>query len=142
MKRYLNILILVCLLAVTAGCGGNAAGAQGELPVLEKGMSGLQGRLTGAGGLWPGRETTLWAAPYYAEGSGGFYVLEPNIHPHAVVDGGGRFILSQVVPGSYVLVAGPSPEEAVLLVDGDGQTVIVTLQPDVWLDMGEVEVGG
>jgi hypothetical protein len=132
MKRYLNILILVCLLAVTAGCGGNAAGAQGELPVLEKGMSGLQGRLTGAGGLWP----------YYAEGSGGFYVLEPNIHPHAVVDGGGRFILSQVVPGSYVLVAGPSPEEAVLLVDGDGQTVIVTLQPDVWLDMGEVEVGG
>jgi hypothetical protein len=130
MKRYLNILILFGLLAVVSGCAGKDV-----LPALQKGMGGLHGVVKDAGGQWAGREITLWAAPYYTEGSSGFYVLEPYIHPHVVVGSGGRFTLAQVLPGSYVLVAGPGPEEALRLVDDKGQTLIVTVEEGKWVEV-------
>jgi hypothetical protein len=53
---------------------------------------------------------------------------------------GGTFGLNDLPPGKYVLVVGPSPEEARLVIDANGEAVIFTFYPDETYPLGELEL--
>ena len=68
---------------------------------------------------------------------GGFYVLEPSLHPSAVVAADGSFILESVPPGDYVFMAGPDPETAVAGVDSEDPLIVEVRGGDL-LSLGNV----
>ena len=58
---------------------------------------------------------TVWLAPFTPvseDGQTGFYVLEPSVHPYTDMFPNGYFQLTSVPPGKYVIISGPTPEEA------------------------------
>jgi hypothetical protein len=108
---------------------------------LDEGMGGISGRLSAPMAPWAGREITVYACPFTPnkEGTGGFYILEPTIHPRAVVAADGSFQISDVPPGAYVIVAGPTPEEALAYRKADQPAVIDVVAGEV-LALGDIEV--
>lgn len=62
---------------------------------------------------WEFQTLYIYACPFSGTEEQGFFVLEPSIHPQAVVGPDGKFQLSNVPPGAYVFVVGPTPEQAV-----------------------------
>jgi hypothetical protein len=107
----------------------------------QAGMGAISGRLSAPTTSWEDREITAYACPFTPnkEGTGGFFILEPTIHPHAVVAADGSFQITNVPPGSYVIVAGPSPEEALAYRKTD-QAAVVEVAADEVLDLGDIEI--
>jgi hypothetical protein len=88
----------------------------------------------------PGLPVTLWTAPVMEGGPPGgpsVYVLEPSIHPHGAIGPGNVLQVENVPPGKYVMVIGPTPEEAVpIRVDGEAQVYDVVAGQ--LLDLGAI----
>jgi hypothetical protein len=110
-------------------------------PVPQKGTASITGRIVSQPGNWRGKEISVYAAPFYTgeNESEGFFVLEPSIHPSAVVDFKGAFKVINVPPEKYVIVIGPRPEDAVAVQEGD-QPRIFELSADQILDLGDLEL--
>ncbi len=68
------------------------------------------------------------------------YMLDPDRHPHTELAGDGSFALSSVPPGQYVLVVGPTAEEARLVVDAGDEPQVFAVQADQMLEIGEVDL--
>jgi len=59
-------------------------------------------------------------ADYYENEAGkGFFTLDAYAAPIAQVQPNGKFSSSDLPPGTYVLVVGPTPEESRLIVQED-----------------------
>jgi hypothetical protein len=110
------------------------------LQTPQAGMGAVSGRLSGPA-YWEDREITAYACPFTPnkEGTGGFFILEPSIHPHAIVAADGSFAIPDVPPGAYVIVAGPSPEEALAYRKTD-QAAVIEVTADEVLDLGNIEI--
>lgn len=103
-------------------------------------MGAVQGQLAGAFFQWRGREVRIYAAPYQPMKDGtGFFILEPTVHPSAVVNADGKFRLNNVPPGAYVFVAGPTPEDA-LAIRESGQPKVFQVEADQTLELGRVDL--
>ena len=147
MKRFLPLTFLL-LLALCAACAPAHPGlpAQPNQPAPApirpaEGFGGLTGHLEGLPDTWRQQPLQLYAAPFLDDGSGqGIYMLEPDVHPSGEIGSDGVFQLNDVPPGAYVLVAGPTPEEAHLLSGGGQQTGVVNVQADQVLDLGALKV--
>lgn len=110
-------------------------------PAPQAGTASITGRIVSQPGNWRGQEIRVYAAPFYSgddEGEG-FFVLEPSIHPSALVDYKGAFKVVGVPPEKYVIVIGPSPEKAVAVQEGD-QPKIFELSADQVLDLGDLNL--
>lgn len=107
----------------------------------QAGMGAISGRVSAPTASWEEREVTAYACPFTPnkEGTGGFFILEPTIHPHAIVAADGSFEIPDVPPGSYVIVAGPSPEEALAYRKTD-QAAVLEVTADEVLDLGDIEI--
>jgi hypothetical protein len=107
----------------------------------QEGMGAISGRLSAPAASWEDQEITAYACPFTPnkEGTGGFFILEPTIHPHVVVAADGSFRIPNVPPGSYVIVAGPSPEESLAYRKTD-QAAVIEVAADEVLDLGDIEV--
>jgi len=131
------ILLAVCVLM--AGAASCVPANATDLPVSDTGVpmqtatsvtpagdSGcLQGALPAALEQWPDTELNIYAAPFQGnEQNEGFYVLDSNTRLRTVLEVGGEFALCGIPPGKYVLVAGPSPEDSLVLL-GDGQDLLI-----------------
>lgn len=98
----------------------------------------VQGKIESLPEGWSGRAVYVYAAQYSGDPQGaGYYVLEPDVHPRAEVMGDGRFQITDLPPGAYILLAGPEPEEAVRLMDEAGALVVIQLEGE-GLDLGKV----
>ena len=105
----------------------------------QPGAGGVTGQAPEAPVIWPEEYLTVYAAPFQGDEQGqGFYVLEPFRHPSADVDASGFFQLSDVPPGRYFLVLGPSPEGALLIVDESYQARLIEIKANEVLQLGEV----
>lgn len=79
----------------------------------------------------------IFAAPFSGDEHGpGVYFLEPALHPNAPFEGN-AFQLD-APPGSYMLVAGPSAEEGLLLVDDQMQPLRVKIGAAQVVQLGRV----
>lgn len=147
--RLCKIMVLLVLASSFASCTSR----MGESPsptvvfespplILEEGKGAIQGRLH-VGLLpeeWQGRELYAYACPFFGPSDEeGFYVLEPSVHPNAPVSPEGFFRLVNLLPGTYVIVIGPSPEEAIA-VQESGRVKVFHLQAGQVLDLGEVSL--
>jgi hypothetical protein len=95
--------------------------------VLEEGFGGVKGVVKQFPSSWEGQVLYVYLAPFFPgeeQGGGGIYVLEPSIHPSAEINSTGAFQIGNVEPGQYVVVVGPNPEDALVLLDGDRPRVI------------------
>ena len=82
---------------------------------------------------WPGEEITVYAASFAAvEGGGGMYTLEPYLAPQAVAGADGSFTINNIPPGDYVLVVGPEPARAKLVVDEVDKSRIFNVTAEVF----------
>lgn len=83
-----------------------------------------------------------YLAPFYPDSTGknGFFVLEPSIHRNVEVDAGGFFQVSEVDPGQYVIVIGPSPEESRAITGENGQPRVFIVEANNLLNIGEVRL--
>ncbi|MEM2795088.1 MAG: carboxypeptidase-like regulatory domain-containing protein [Thermofilaceae archaeon] len=107
---------------------------------LEAGKGAIQGRLSieSLPRNWKGRELRVYACPFSGPSDDeGFYVLEPSVHPSTTVSPEGYFRLTNLLPGAYVLVIGPSPEEAIAFQEL-GRVKVFRIQAGQVLDLGEV----
>ena len=136
---------LLLLAVLFAGCSPAApspvAGVTPDLPTpiaLEAGKGGLSGQVAEAASRWSGETVTAFAAPFTAVNGQeqGFYVLEPEVHPHTNLDASGRFQMGSVDPGTYVLVVGPSAREGALVMNGDGKPRVFTVKSGELLQTG------
>ena len=102
---------------------------------------GLQGYMTSQPSEWSGKDVTVYACPFQAAANGkdGFFILEPSIHPQAIVNKDGTFQIQNVSPGAYVIVAGPTPEEALAIQDA-GIPKVVHVTAGQVLDLGKFEL--
>ena len=105
--------------------------------VLEPGKGAVVGTVNFHPESWRGIKVFL--APFYQdEASGsGFYVLEPSLHPHATVQPGGSFQMTNVDPGSYVMVIGSDPAGA-FAVEANGETEIFQVTVGETVDVGQI----
>lgn len=147
MKPFFSILLPAVLLAgLLAGCAPAAAaptasGPQPTLIVPSAGKGGLAGQVEQAAALWPDDELTVYAAPFTPvndAGDEGFYVLEPNVHPHAPVEAGGYFQINEIEPGAYVLVVGPNPRESRLVINPQNKPQPFAIQAGEVLQAGKL----
>jgi hypothetical protein len=108
---------------------------EATLPPLtvEEGSGGVKGVLVALPSEWEGMELTVYFAPFYpGEGEEeGIYILEPSIHSSVQVHASGAFQLGDIAPGRYVVVVGPTPEEAWVLRDGDQPRIIEITQGSI-----------
>jgi hypothetical protein len=110
--------------------------------VVEAGLGGVQGVIASQPPEWASQQIFAYFAPFTPSGEdgAGIYVLETSSHPNIAVGPDGVFQLGSVPPGSYVLVVGPTPEEARVLADGDRPRVIEITEGAV-LDLGKIYLG-
>jgi hypothetical protein len=155
MFRFWVLLVLVFLLAAcvpmptlsplptpiaaapSASPGGTDTAA--ALPAKDSGR--VQGHIVSQPSFWTGKPVTVYACPFQvaANGKDGFFILEPSIHPQAVVNQDGTFQIMNVPPGAYVIVGGPAPEEA-LAIQEAGIPKVVHVNGGQVLDLGKVEL--
>jgi len=107
----------------------------------KEGMGAITGRISARTASWEGQEVTVYACPFTPnkEGTGGFFILEPTVHPRAAVALDGSFQIPDVPPGAYVIVAGPVPEEALAYRKTD-QPAVVEVSAGKVLELGDIEV--
>ncbi len=144
MKPYFFAALLL-LAALSAGCSPAAPSPVAPPAVnsptpltLEAGKGGLSGQVAEAASRWSGETVTAFAAPFTAVNGQeqGFYVLEPNVHPHADLGPDGGFQIGSVDPGTYVLVVGPSARDGKLVVNSDGNPRVFTVKAGELLQTG------
>ena len=113
----------------------------GPTPTRAAGTGTIEGTLIGAPTDWTGQEVRIYAAPFTpaADGKSGFFVLEPTIHPSAIVQADGAFSIPNAAPGFYVIVAGPTPETARAVLEVD-QPRVFEVKADEALELGEISL--
>jgi len=134
--------LLICallMLGLLVSCAPAGARSTPTAFVPLPGKGGITGEISGQPKRWAGEELFIYAAPFSGkDGQAGVYFLEPALHPHAPLEGS-AFQLD-APPGAYVLAAGPSAEEALLLVDGSGQPLRVKVNAAQVIELGKVSL--
>lgn len=115
----------------------------GTLPplALEPGFGGAAGVIATVPPDWSGQALFVYFAPFYPEEAegGGIFVLEPSVHPSSEVNPGGAFQIGNIPPARYVIVVGPTAEDALAILDGDHPRIFEILEGRV-LELGDVEL--
>jgi hypothetical protein len=114
--------------------------SKSEPMALEPGLAGIEGVIA-VGNEWGDQQVVVYASPFYSAQSEeqGFFILEPSIHPSTKLMPSGEFQLVNIEPGSYVLVVGPNPDEA-LAIQESGTPKVFRVDEDQVLDIGYVDL--
>jgi len=154
--RLFSVLIkLAALGIVVAGCNSGPAiptvsvsllptpAASPLEPTKPPAFSADKGAVVGHVSLpveW--KSVRAYLAPFYPDESGqnGFYLLEPSVHRSVDMRLDGYLQVSDVEPGKYVIVIGPSPEESRAIAADNGQPRVFNVEAGKLLDIGEVQL--
>lgn len=123
-KKGFLILMFGLLLSACAAESGADKKSTANIPA--EGTGNISGQVEEAVSMWPDETILIYAAPFYSDESHeeGFYMLETSSQAFDDLDQDGKFVIQNVSPGSYVLVVGPRPEEGLLIVDSDQNSLI------------------
>ncbi len=110
-----------------------------QLPTFTPTTGALTGHVT-LPSDW--KTARLYLAPFYPDetGKNGFFLLEPSVHRSVDMGLDGYFQVSEVTPGQYVIVIGPSPEESQAIADDNGQPRVFTITAGQILSIGEARL--
>ena len=138
MRKILPILCAWLILAAACSPGSSAPETlPEEMPVAAPETNSITGRVENSDNIWQEREITLFAANFKGTSEKeGYFVLEPDQNPHTDVAVDGSFTLSDLPPGQYILLAGPTPEEARKLITEDGETAILRIKEGEQIEIG------
>jgi hypothetical protein len=153
MRKFIAFFSLILVLSLAlSGCsqpsatpasGGPAASQQNAPRVTpQTGKSSLAGVVPEAATLWPGEEVYVYAASFVStkDGKGGFYTLQPSLDPSAEVKDG-NFQLTDLRPGLFVLIVGPSPSDGKVIYDEAAQKpLIVDAKVDQIVELGTLKL--
>lgn len=136
MKYRSWILLAACLSLLLGACTAPAPQVAGpqptSLPTPESGKGAIVGRVLSTAERWPNEEVIVYAASYApVEGGGGIYTLEPYIAPQAVAAADGSFFINNIPTGDYVLIVGPEPSRARLVVGDRDETRIFSVAAEI-----------
>jgi hypothetical protein len=126
-------LVCVCLLGfcLLSACAVPSASTENT----------VTGRIQSIPEAWSSHTIYVYAAQYSGNDAGqGYFVLEPDLHPHAQVTRNGGFQITDLPDGTFILLAGPGAEQALQLVNSSGETVILRDAAGQGLDLGDVFV--
>lgn len=135
----IKVVILALLAFCSGGClpSANRTALPAQTATLAPGVGGLSGQIQRAAQTWPDQPLRIYAAAYYGEpDGGGFYMLDPDRDPSTPLASDGSFTLDGLPPGSYLLVAGPSAEQARRVVDADQQPALFEVQAGTRQELG------
>ncbi len=142
-KKMMFVFLFFCLSWGVVCCSPKVQSSDFPKPTQIKpkpGTGGMRGVIVNLDAFWKDRTVYVFAAEYVGNEQGeGIYVLEPSIHPYTTVDPGGFFQINDMPPGEYVLVVGPSPEEAIAVRKDDKATIYKVVEGDV-LDIGSINL--
>ena len=123
-RRILIPLLVYSLLAACSWARNSSGPASPTSITPAEGKGGMRGVIANITNFWERGTVYVFAAEYHGNEKGeGIYVLEPSIHPFTTVDIGGLFQITDMPPGEYVLIVGPTPEEAAVVRKGDDATI-------------------
>ncbi|HSJ54648.1 MAG TPA: hypothetical protein VLC52_12990 [Anaerolineae bacterium] len=104
------------------------------------GFGGAKGIIASKPAAWEALELTVFFAPFVGdENDEGVFILEPSIHPSKQIAPDGTFSLANIPPGRYVVVIGPTPDEAVAISEGDRPRIYDVLEGEI-LDLGAINL--
>jgi hypothetical protein len=107
----------------------------------EPGYGGIIGSVSNGEEFWSGVRLVIYAAEYYGEsGEEGVFLLEPMLFPKSTLDEEFHFQINNVPPKKYLLLVGPNPESS-LFIRQEGKPLVVDVEANQIVDIGEVEVG-
>lgn len=147
MKRIRSRLFMIVAVLVAAvplgSCGPSTTQGLGSTPAMispEPGSGAVSGVIANLSDFWQRGPVYVFAAEYHGDEQGqGIYVLEPSIHPNTTVQHGGVFQINNMPPGDYVLIIGPTPEEAVVVRD-NGDARIIHVPAGEVTEVGSIEL--
>ena len=115
----INIFWVIILLGlILVACG--PVSQQSEISTPLSGRALISGTIANLGDYWQTETVSVFLADYYENEDGkGFFTLDAYAAPIAQVQPNGKFSSSDLPPGTYVLVVGPTPEESRLIVQED-----------------------
>jgi|YNPNPStandDraft_1061719.scaffolds.fasta_scaffold05263_7 hypothetical protein len=142
MRKYILVAVISLIIPILCSSCGSPSGLAGTSalstlspvatplsPVTDTNSGAIFGRLNLENLPWGERELFIYAAPFYpTDGDGGFFILDPSMHPSGPVYYDGSFVINNVPPGKYVLVVGPTPEDAVAIRDPKGTVRIFAVE--------------
>ena len=132
-------LLLVCLPACREANASQPAPTSVEIKQTSSGVGAITGQFSEADLQWLSDEGVVYAAPFYGDAQQeGFFLLDPARHPHSRVAANGSFQIEQVSPGSYVLAAGPQPDQTGLVVDEQQRPRVIEVRAGQTLPLGRV----
>lgn len=132
-------LLLVCLPACREANASQPASTTVDVEQISSGVSAITGQFNEVDLQWLSDEGVVYAAPFYGDAQQeGFFLLDPARHPHSRVAADGSFQIEQVSPGSYVLAAGPQPDQTVLVVDEQQRPRVIEVRAGQTLPLGRV----
>ena len=142
MKYLLSVLLI---LFFVAGCQSNSIQATTvsiEVPTVTPALPTestgvIKGSLKSIPTDWSGREIYAFAAPVLGSEEDGVFVLDDTIHPRSSLQEDFSFQLAQVPAGKYVLVFGPSVEEALAYREGL-KAIVFDVPANNVTDVGEL----
>jgi hypothetical protein len=112
------------------------------IPVSQEtgiGTGEITGVIDQVSNRWPDIKVFVFAAHFEGDNiDQGYYYLESSNSPSGEVDSQGRFVLTNIQVGHYILVVGPSAEESIRLVNLDQQYFLVEVSDGNKIDLGEL----
>ena len=147
LKRVWPIMFVVIIIA---GCRTTPQDVTPTTHVIESeptmispmsGLGGITGSVRNGEEYWSGVRLVIYAAEYYgASGEEGVFLLEPMLFPKAILNEEFYFQINNVPPKKYLLLVGPNPESS-LFVRQEGMPLIIEVEANQIVDIGEVELG-
>ena len=152
-----RVSLFISLLLILAACAPHptesvlptSTNLQSPLPTPEgpsptpfspkEGYGGVTGEIV-LPPQWRNATVYIYACPFSGTEEEGFFVLEPSIHPKAIVGPDGRFQMDNVPAGAYVFVVGPTPEQAIPITKDKDRPMVFQVVSGQVLDIGKADL--
>lgn len=130
------ILLVIAFLLVACQGGSKAA-----IPTPAAGKSVFTGQFLSDATGKPLANTSVRLAEVYRQGERGAYVLDAAFSPGAITDANGFYVIADLEPKEYVLVAGNvEMNNYVIVPEPSGVAKVFKTEPDAILDVGTISV--
>lgn len=148
MKNYLSpvfsfVILIICLLLIT-GCQSSQpikptpTPAPTSIPLPEADKATVKGQIVSEKDRSPIQDTVVRLAAVYRQGEEGAYVLDSANSPGAFTDQEGRFVITNIPPGEFVLVIGDPMSSYTVISDADGKVKTWAAAANQILDLEQI----
>jgi len=144
MRKILSAIPLIMLLTlILSACSTQTSSQPASIVVTppSPGKGAMSGQIMDASSRWNGATVFVFAASYYGdETSVCFFMLAGSLNPKTELQAGDFFQMTDITPGQYVLVVGPTAEEGVLVVNDKNNPLLIDIKADQVTELGKLNL--